>query len=201
MRQSRFGLHFILAQTRPTAKCRLAQTLGLTIPCSPAFYRNQYDPNHSSCARTRSFSQLWLCQHRCNTNGPRFLLNWQEGRHTRSRRITHQQSRGIPRSQRLLQGERFGGKDTPSNHNAGASRTARVNRTSVQMCGYWRVRATFGSRARSNHRKPHSLNFTAFQKCMLNTSGSINKVRPNPPINRNCNSPLRGPSQSGYWQR
>ena len=28
MRQSRFGLHFILAQTRPTAKCRLAQTLG-----------------------------------------------------------------------------------------------------------------------------------------------------------------------------
>ena len=30
MRQSRFGLHFILAQTRPTSKCRLAQTLGLT---------------------------------------------------------------------------------------------------------------------------------------------------------------------------
>ena len=31
LRQSRFGLHFILAQTRPTAKCRLAQTLGLAI--------------------------------------------------------------------------------------------------------------------------------------------------------------------------
>ena len=23
----------------------------------------------------------------------------------------------------------------------------------------------------------------------------------NPPINRNCNSPLRGLPQSGYWQR
>ena len=32
MRQSRFGLHFILAQTRPAAKCRLAQTLGLAKP-------------------------------------------------------------------------------------------------------------------------------------------------------------------------
>ena len=30
MRQSRFGRHFILAQTRPAAKCRLAQTLGCT---------------------------------------------------------------------------------------------------------------------------------------------------------------------------
>ena len=27
LRRSKFGLHFILAQTRPTAKCRLAQTL------------------------------------------------------------------------------------------------------------------------------------------------------------------------------
>ena len=26
-------------------------------------------------------------------------------------------------------------------------------------------------------------------------------LRPNPPINRNCNSPLRGLPQSGYWQR
>ena len=33
MRQSGFGLHFILAQTRPTAKCRLAQTLGVTRTC------------------------------------------------------------------------------------------------------------------------------------------------------------------------
>ena len=26
-------------------------------------------------------------------------------------------------------------------------------------------------------------------------------MMPNPPINRNCNSPLRGLPQSGYWQR
>jgi hypothetical protein len=26
-------------------------------------------------------------------------------------------------------------------------------------------------------------------------------LRPNPPINRNCYSPLRGLPQSGYWQR
>jgi hypothetical protein len=29
LRQAAFGLHFILAQTRPAAKCRLAQTLGI----------------------------------------------------------------------------------------------------------------------------------------------------------------------------
>ena len=38
MRQSRFGLHFILAQTRPTAKCRLAQTLAIRSEAGAHFH-------------------------------------------------------------------------------------------------------------------------------------------------------------------
>ena len=38
--------------------------------------------------------------------------------------------------------------------------------------------------------------------CVLKLSAeSMHTGRPNPPINRNCNSPLRGLPQSGYWQR
>ena len=39
------------------------------------------------------------------------------------------------------------------------------------------------------------------QACVFVGTASQSVLRPNPPINRNCNSPLRGLPQSGYWQR
>ena len=39
------------------------------------------------------------------------------------------------------------------------------------------------------------------QACVFVGAAWQTVLRPNPPINRNCNSPLRGLPQSGYWQR
>ena len=39
------------------------------------------------------------------------------------------------------------------------------------------------------------------QACVFVGAASQTVLRPNPPINRNCNSPLRGLPQSSYWQR
>ena len=41
----------------------------------------------------------------------------------------------------------------------------------------------------------------SMQACVFVGAASQTVLRPNPPINRNCNSPLRGLLQSGYWQR
>jgi len=57
------------------------------------------------------------------------------------------------------------------------------------MAGYVQQEDTFGSTG------------IEIQLFLLKYYFLRNELRPNPPINRNCNSPLRRLPQSGYWQR
>ena len=66
MRQAGFGLHFILAQTRPTAKCRLAQTLGCTNSHLPsAAHKSPGIESVACCVLSEPPCQLRNLQLRC----------------------------------------------------------------------------------------------------------------------------------------
>ena len=66
MRRAKFGLHFILAQTRPAAKCRLPRTLGLTrtdVSCA-AIFNSQTARRRTHNARRSRVDRRWrLWQH------------------------------------------------------------------------------------------------------------------------------------------
>ena len=65
MRQAGFGLHFILAQTQPTAKCRLAQTLGCTnLRMLSAAHQSPWVESVASCVLSETPCQLWRLQPR-----------------------------------------------------------------------------------------------------------------------------------------